>query len=84
MLLRDLVDSTPGLTFRALADRVECSHNHLVQVANLQKNVGSALGARIKRYDPRFSIEDQVEAFQRAEQARRSGGERTPAQASAP
>lgn len=65
MLLREIIAES-GLTLRAFAARVDCSHNHLLQVAQLKKNIGSALGSRIKRFDQRFSIEQQVEAFEAA------------------
>jgi hypothetical protein len=61
---------TSGKTFREFADEVGCSHNHLVQVAHLQKNLSYSLGLKITAFDARFSYAEQHKAFVEAEAAR--------------
>lgn len=74
MLLRECIDGSSGRTFRDYADAVGCSHNHLVQVAHLQKSLSLPLARKLKAFDARFSYEDQHDAYLDAARSRATKG----------
>jgi hypothetical protein len=71
MLLRAVIDGSP-MTLSEIAERIDCSHNHLSQCASLKKALSGALALKVKRLFPEFSIEDQQQAFEDA-RAEREG-----------
>jgi hypothetical protein len=70
MLLRDAIDASE-FKLVEVAERVDCSHNHLSQCASLKKALSGSLAVKLKRLLPDFSIEDQQEAFEAADAVRR-------------
>lgn len=48
MTLIDFLDASEGETWRSLAAKVGCSHNHLFQVANGDKDISMRLARRIE------------------------------------